>query len=316
MALNSGAQSRVVALAGGVGGAKLADGLYRCLPPGALTVIVNTGDDFRRYGLAISPDLDTVMYTLAGLAHPVNGWGLAGDTQQMLGMLRRYGDDAWFGLGDMDMATHLLRTQALAAGQTLSEITDALSSALGIMARLLPMSDDAVPTMVETLEHGTLAFQEYFVRYRWQPTVRRLYYNGADRARPAPGLLDALAQASAIVICPSNPLLSIEPILQIPGIRAALERRTAPCVAVSPIIAGQAVKGPAAKLMAELSMEVSAAGVAQYYGTLIDGLVIDSADRDVQIAPRKLVTNTFMQTIDDRVRLAGEVLEWMGSWNQ
>jgi LPPG:FO 2-phospho-L-lactate transferase len=170
--------------------------------------------------------------------------------------------------------------------------------------------------MVETLEHGTLAFQEYFVRYRWQPTVRRLYYNGADRVRPAPGLLDALAQASAIVICPSNPLLSIEPILQIPGIRAALERRTAPCVAVSPIIAGQAVKGPAAKLMAELSMEVSAAGVAQYYGTLIDGLVIDSADRDVQIAPRKLVTNTFMQTIDDRVRLAGEVLEWMGSWNQ
>ncbi len=316
MALNSGAQSRVVALAGGVGGAKLADGLYRCLPPGALTVIVNTGDDFRRYGLAISPDLDTVMYTLAGLAHPVNGWGLAGDTQQMLGMLRRYGDDAWFGLGDMDMATHLLRTQALAAGQTLSEITDALSSALGIRARLLPMSDDAVPTMVETLEHGTLAFQEYFVRYRWQPTVRRLYYNGADRARPAPGLLDTLAQASAIVICPSNPLLSIEPILQIPGIRAALERRTAPCVAVSPIIAGQAVKGPAAKLMAELSMEVSAAGVAQYYGTLIDGLVIDSADRDVQIAPRKLVTNTFMQTIDDRVRLAGEVLEWMGSWNQ
>jgi LPPG:FO 2-phospho-L-lactate transferase len=316
MALNSGAQSHVVALAGGVGGAKLADGLYRCLPPGALTVIVNTGDDFTRYGLAISPDLDTVMYTLAGLAHPVNGWGLAGDTQQMLGMLRRYGDDAWFGLGDMDVATHLLRTQALAAGQALSEITGALSSALGITARLLPMSDDAVPTMVETLEHGTLAFQEYFVRYRWQPTVRRLYYDGVDRARPARGLLNALAQASAIVICPSNPLLSIEPILQVPGIRAALEQRTAPCVAVSPIIAGQAVKGPAAKLMAELSMEVSPAGVAQYYGALIDGLVVDSADRDVQIDPRKLVTNTFMQTIDDRVRLAGEVLEWMESWNQ
>jgi LPPG:FO 2-phospho-L-lactate transferase len=316
MALNSGAQSPVVAFAGGVGGAKLADGLYRCLPPGTLTVIVNTGDDFRRYGLAISPDLDTVMYTLAGLAHPVNGWGLAGDTQQMLGMLRRYGDDAWFGLGDMDVATHLLRTQALAAGQTLSEITGALSSVLGIKARLLPMSDDAVPTMVDTLEHGTLAFQEYFVRYRWEPTVRRLWYDGADRARPAPGLLDALAQASAIVICPSNPLLSIEPILQIPGIRAALEQRTAPCVAVSPIIAGQAVKGPAAKLMAELSMEVSPAGVAQYYGTLIDGLVVDSADRDIQIDQRKLVTNTLMQTIDDRVRLAGEVLEWIGSWNQ
>lgn len=316
MALTARPELHVVALAGGVGGAKLADGLYRCLPPGSLTIIVNTGDDFKRYGLAISPDLDTVMYTLAGLAHPVNGWGLAGDTQQMIGMLRRYGDDAWFGLGDMDVATHLLRTQALAAGQTLSEVTDALSSARGVTARLLPMSDDPVPTMVDTLEQGTLAFQEYFVHYRWQPTVQRLWYDGADRAHPAPGLLDALAQASAIVICPSNPMLSIEPILQVPGIRAALEKRTAPCVAVSPIIAGQAIKGPAAKLMAELSMEVSPAGVAEYYGTLIDGLVVDGADRDIQIEQRKLVTNTLMQTIDDRVRLAGEVLEWMGSWNQ
>ncbi len=284
------------------------------MQPRALTVIVNTGDDFTRYGLAISPDLDTVMYTLAGLADPVNGWGLAGDTRQMIGMMRCYGDDAWFGLGDMDLATDLLRTQGLASGETLSDVTARLAAALGVQARLLPMSDDRVATMVETVEHGTLAFQEYFVRYRWQPTVKRLWYDGADRARPAPGLLDALAEATAIIVCPSNPLLSIEPILHIPGIRSALERRTAPCVAVSPIIAGQAVKGPAAKLMGELGMEVSAAGIAAYYGSLIDGLVVDTADRGVSINQRVLVTNTLMQTIEDRVRLAGEVIEWIGSW--
>jgi LPPG:FO 2-phospho-L-lactate transferase len=306
----------VVALAGGVGGAKLVDGLARILQPDSLTVIVNTGDDFTHYGLAISPDLDTVMYTLAGLAHPVNGWGLAGDTQQMIGMMRRYGDDAWFGLGDMDLATNLLRTQALASGQSLSSVTQRLSSALGVQIRLLPMSDDPVRTMVETVEHGILPFQEYFVRYRWQPTVTRLWYDGADRARPAPGLLDALAQADTIVICPSNPMLSIEPILSVPGVRTALEQRACPCVVVSPIIAGQAVKGPAAKLMKELSMEVSAVGVAEYYGTLIDGLVVDTADEGITVRQRKLVTNTLMQSPDDRVRLAREVVEWVGSWQK
>jgi len=305
---------RVVALAGGVGGAKLAEGLAHCLPPEALTVIVNTGDDFTHYGLAVSPDLDTVMYTLAGLAHPVNGWGLAGDTQQMITMMRRYGDEAWFGLGDMDMATNLLRTQALVNGEPLSRITDRMARALGVTACLLPMSDDRVATMVETVERGTLAFQEYFVRYRWQPTVTRLWFDGADRARPAPGILDALAQADAIILCPSNPLLSIEPILQVPGIRAALEQRKVPCVAVSPIIGGQAVKGPAAKLMAELSMEVSPAGVASYYGSLIDGLVVDTVDREVMIQQRKLVTSTWMKTNEDRGRLAREILEWMEGW--
>jgi LPPG:FO 2-phospho-L-lactate transferase len=316
MALTPGSLPRVVALAGGVGGAKLVDGLAHHLPPGDLAVIVNTGDDFRRYGLAISPDLDTVMYTLAGLAHPVNGWGLAGDTLQMIGMMGRYGDDAWFGLGDMDLATHLLRTQALAEGKTLSEVTAWLAGALGLTARLMPMSDDRVATMVETVEHGTLAFQEYFVRYGWQPTVTRLWYDGADRAHPAPGTLDALAQAATIVICPSNPLLSIEPILRVPGIRSALEQRTAPCVAVSPIIAGQAVKGPAAKLMTELSLDASSAGVSAYYGSLIDGLVVDSADRDVVIQQRRLVTNTLMRTFDDRVRLARDVLGWVESWRR
>ena len=311
MALEAASASRVVALAGGVGGAKLADGLAHCLPPGALTVIVNTGDDFTRYGLNISPDLDTVMYTLAGLADPVNGWGLAGDSRQMVGMLQRYGDDAWFGLGDKDVATDLLRTQALARGQPLSAVTAMLASALGITTRLLPMSDDWVATIVETADHGILAFQEYFVRYRWQPVVTRLRYEGADSAQPAPGILDALAEATAIVICPSNPVLSVEPILQVKATRAALERRKVPCVAVSPIIAGEAVKGPAAKLMAELGMDPSVKGVAAYYDRLIDGLVVDTADRDAQIPQRKLATNTLMRTVDDRSRLAGELLEWI-----
>jgi len=314
MALNSRAELLTVALAGGVGGAKLAHGLAQVLSPELLTVVVNTGDDFTRYGLAISPDLDTVMYTLSGLADPVNGWGLAGDTRQMIGMLANYGDDAWFGLGDKDVATHLLRTQRLASGQTLSQITAGFASALGIQACLLPMSDDRVSTMIETADLGTLAFQEYFVRHRWQPVVTKLRYDGAERATPAPGLLDIIDHARAIVICPSNPMLSIEPILQVPGIRVALERRHVPCVAVSPIIAGQAVKGPAAKLMGELGLDASVTGVAAYYGNLIDGLVVDTVDRDVKIEQRLLVTNTWMKTIEDRVRLAGEILDWIESW--
>jgi LPPG:FO 2-phospho-L-lactate transferase len=310
MALESFSALRVVALAGGVGGAKLADGLARSLPAGALTVIVNTGDDFTRYGLKISPDLDTVMYTLAGLADPVNGWGLAGDTLQMIGMLQGYGDDAWFGLGDKDVATHLLRTQALSSGKTLSQVTAQLAAALGISAKLLPMSDQPVSTIVETTDQGTLAFQEYFVRHHWQPVVKRLRYEGAAAAHPAPGLLEALDDATLIVICPSNPLLSIEPILQVAGVRDALVRRKAPCVAVSPIIAGQAVKGPAAKLMAELNLDASVAGVAEYYGNLIDSLVVDTADQNAAIPQRMLATNTLMQTLADRSRLAAEIVEW------
>ncbi len=215
----------IVALAGGVGGAKFADGLARCLPPGALTVIVNTGDDFRRYGLAISPDLDTVTYTLGGLAHPVNGWGIEGDTQQMIGMLRRYGDDAWFGLGDKDLATHLLRSQWLAEGATLTQVTRRLSQALGIASVILPMSDDPAATEVDTVEYGVLPFQEYFVRYRWQPTVRQVLIGTA--ARPSERALAALDTANLIVVCPSNPMLSIEPILSC-GFRAPLAARRVP----------------------------------------------------------------------------------------
>jgi LPPG:FO 2-phospho-L-lactate transferase len=240
----------------------------------------------------------------------VNGWA-DGDTQQMLDMLRRYGEAPWFGLGDRDMATNLLRTEALAAGRSLSEVTAWLCGALGIQNRLLPMTDDQVATVVETVEYGTLDFQEYFVRYRWQPAIRALRYEGSEQARPAPGVLDAIASASVLVICPSNPLLSAEPILRVPGIREAIERRKVPCVAVSPIIVGAALKGPAAKLMAELGYEASAAGVAAYYGSLIDGFVADVEDRHLAIRQKVLATNIRMNTVEDRGRLAGEILEWI-----
>lgn len=303
---------RVVALAGGVGGAKLADGLYRALPQGALTVVVNTGDDFRKYGLYISPDLDTVLYTLAGLAHPINGWGLADDSRQMIEMMKLYGDEAWFGLGDKDLATNLLRTQALANGQPLSAITQDLARRLQIGATLLPMSDDQVATIVDTVEYGLLNFQEYFVRYRWQPVVQRLQYAGAESAKAAPAVLEALENADLIVICPSNPVLSIEPILQVRQIREALQNRRAPCLCVSPIIAGNALKGPAAKLMAELGMQATAAGVADYYGDLLDGFVIDDADQasSQDIATRVWVSNIVMRDVRDRTRLASELLAW------
>jgi LPPG:FO 2-phospho-L-lactate transferase len=301
-----------VALAGGVGGAKLVEGLAACLPGGALTVIGNTGDDFRHYGLHVSPDLDTLMYTLAGIAHPINGWGIADDTRQMLSMLARYGEETWFGLGDRDLATNILRTHWLAQGAPLSAVTQRLCARLGIATRLLPMTDDPLATVVYTLEHGRLAFQEYFVRYRWQPTVQRLVYEGAETARPAEGVLAALEAAEAIIICPSNPLLSIEPILQVRAIRQAIMVRRAPCLAVSPIIAGAALKGPTVKLMTELGLRADVAGVAEYYGGLIDALVVDHADGDVRIPQRRFVTDIRMMTPADRRRLAEEVLLMIG----
>ncbi len=303
----------VVALAGGVGGAKFADGLARCLPAERLTVIVNTGDDFRHYGLAISPDLDTVMYTLGGVANVVNGWGLDGDSAQMLGMMKRYGDDAWFGLGDKDVATHLLRTQWLMQGVTLTEVTRRLASALGIQARLLPMSDDPAPTLINTVEQGLLAFQEYFVHQRWQPTLQAhpapiVYPNNV---RATSQVLDALQHADLIILCPSNPMLSIDPILNLPAVRDAISQRRVPCIAISPLIGGQAVKGPAAKIMAELGLEVSANGIAQYYGNLIDGIVIDTVDQRTSNSKQTLATDILMRTVDDRARLAREVLQWI-----
>jgi len=306
---------RVVALAGGVGGAKLVGGLAQVLPPDHLTVVGNVADDFELYGLHISPDLDTVMYTLAGVANPETGWGLAGDSGQMLDMLARYGEETWFRLGDRDVATHLLRTHWLAAGLSLTEVTARLAAGLGVRQRLLPVTDDPLATIVDTEEHGSLAFQDYFVRRRWQPTVRRVWFRGEDDARITASVADAVSAADLIVICPSNPVLSVAPILIAGGMSEALHGRRGVCVAVSPFISGQAVKGPAAKLMPELGMDISPAGVARYYQGLVDGLVIDSADesRASDICIPVLVTGTLMRTDADRARLAHEVLDWAGS---
>lgn len=310
----------IVALAGGVGGAKLAHGLALALPPDAaadaLTVVVNTGDDFDHYGLRVCPDLDTVLYTLAGLANDATGWGVAGDTSATLDMLRRYGEDTWFWLGDRDLATSLLRTARLRAGQPLSAVTRALAQALGVGAgvTLAPMSDSPVATIIQTPD-GELAFQEYFVRRRHQDVVTGVRFAGVEQASPLPETLAALARAEAIILCPSNPLLSIEPILRVPGMRAALQATEAPVVAVSPIIGGQALKGPADRILAAQGFPVSPLGIAQWYGDLLDGLALDEAD--AALAPeiealgiRTLVTQTIMRSNDDRERLARETLSF------
>ncbi len=301
----------ILALAGGVGGARLADGLAAVLPPGELTVVVNTGDDFEHLGLHVSPDLDTVMYTLAGLNDEVQGWGLAGETWNFLAAVERLGGETWFRLGDRDLATHVERTRRLKA-ETLSAITADFCTRLGIAQRIVPMSDDPVRTMVDS-DEGRLAFQDYFVRRRCAPVVSGLHFEGAAMARPSPGFAGALAapDLSAIIICPSNPLLSILPILELPGMRALLAARRVPLIAVSPIVGGRAIKGPAAKIMAELDLAVSPAGIADFYGPLLDGLVIDAVDKDdapTITGPSTFVTDTIMRDGDTRRRLAEEVL--------
>ncbi len=304
--------AKLVALAGGVGGAKMAHGLSLVVAPEELTVIVNTGDDFDHYGLRICPDLDTVLYTLAGLANTTTGWGIADDTSAALAMLRHYGEDTWFWLGDRDLATSLLRTDRLRAGEPLSAVMASLAQALGIAVTLLPMSDTPVATIIQTPD-GERAFQDYFVRRRHQDPVRGVRFAGIERASPPPRALEALAQADALIICPSNPLLSIEPILRIAGMRAALMAAKAPIVAVSPIIAGQALKGPADRILEAQGYEVSPLGIARWYGALLDGLVLDQADAGLapQIAAlgvRPLVTQTIMRDNTDRERLARDIL--------
>ncbi len=307
----------VVALAGGVGGARLALGLARTLPPGALTVIVNTGDDFELYGLHISPDLDTVTYTLAGLVNPDPGWGLAGDTFACLEMIGRYGEDTWFRLGDRDMATHILRTAALRRGETLTEITARLAAALGVRTKILPMTDDPVATMIITANGEKLEFQDYFVRRRWQPVVRSVVYEGAEVARLPKTVQEAVKSANAIVIAPSNPILSIDPILAVPGMRELIADADVPRIAVSPIVGGKAIKGPAAKLMREMGMEPAPAAIAAHYNGLIDGLVFDIEDEgekeNIEASGiSTLVTDTIMRTDEDKIRLAAEILDWIG----
>lgn len=304
---------RIVAIAGGVGGAKLAHGLQLALPPDAtLSVIVNTADDFDLYGLHICPDLDTVMYTLAGLANPATGWGIEGDTSATLGMLARYSGEPWFQLGDRDFATHIYRTQQLRTGSTLTEVTGSMATALGIRARLIPMSDDPVATMIDTPD-GRLDFQQYFVARRHADHVLGVHFEGISVARPSAAALEAIADASAIIFCPSNPIVSLGPVLAVPGLREAIEQSSAPVVAVSPIVGGKALKGPADMMLASLGHEVSAAGVAALYLGLLDGLVIDDADaalaeRIESGGTRVVVTQTVMQSYDDRAQLARETL--------
>lgn len=305
----------VVTLVGGVGGAKLAHGLAQILEPGRLTVIVNTGDDLWYYGLRVCPDLDTVTYTLAGLVDTEKGWGVERDTFEGLAALKRFGEDAWFGVGDKDFAIHLLRTQALQQGELLTAVTQKLTSVLGIRQTILPMTDAMVATKISTVEHGELDFQDYFVRYRWQPTAKQIRFDGAARASVSPEARQAIASADVILFGPSNPWLSIAPILAVPGMRERLRAREAPRVALSPIVGGRAIKGPAAKLMAELGYPVTAAAVAGYYAGVIDGFVYDERDSELKIDGLRAVTfDTIMQTNEDRAVLARQILEWTMTW--
>ncbi len=301
----------VVALSGGVGGAKLALGLYRTLPPDTLTIIANTGDDFEHLGLAISPDLDTLLYTLSDQDNPELGWGRRGETWNFMAALEALGGETWFRLGDGDLATHVERTRRLRAGESLSAIIDDFRRRLDIGARLLPMSDDPVRTRLRT-PGGWLDFQDYFVRLRCAPVIAELAFTGAETARPHPAFLSALRDPTlrAVVICPSNPFISINPILAVPGIGAALRECPAPVVAVSPIIVGKAVKGPTAKMMAELGLPVDAATVARHYHDILDLYIADEEDAaaltglDVPV----VLTRTLMQTLADREALARTVI--------
>jgi LPPG:FO 2-phospho-L-lactate transferase len=306
---------RLVALAGGVGGAKLAHGLARSMPAEDLTVVVNTGDDFVHLGLHISLDLDTVMYTLAGLANPATGWGIAGETWGFLSALERLGGETWFRLGDRDLATHVERTRRLRDGQSLTQVTRALCAALGVAPAVLPMTDHRLRTMVLT-DEGVLDFQEYFVHRQCAPRVRGFRFAGEAEAQPTLQVLDALQAADSIIICPSNPFVSIEPILRLPGVRQHVQRGQT--VAVSPIVGGQAIKGPAGKMLEELGLDVSALAVAQAYAPLLTGFVLDEVDRHLEpaiaaLGLNTLITGTFMRSEADRERLAREVADFAGS---
>ncbi|HET6237006.1 MAG TPA: 2-phospho-L-lactate transferase [Acetobacteraceae bacterium] len=300
----------VLALSGGIGGAKLALGLSRVLPPGELTIIANTGDDFTHLGLSISPDIDTLVYTLADLANHELGWGRRDETWSFMETVATLGGATWFRLGDRDLAMHVERTHRLRAGETLTEITGDISRRLGIGPRILPMTDGRMRTRIRA-DSGWLDFQDYFVRLRCEPVVQELVFEGDGQ--PQPAFLSALADPAltAVVICPSNPFVSVEPILSLPGVRDALNACRAPIVAVSPIIAGRAVKGPTAKMMAELGLNPSARAVAEWYGDLLDVYIVDHADAAQMdgLRPSIIATKTLMLTLEDRESLARVVLD-------
>jgi LPPG:FO 2-phospho-L-lactate transferase len=303
----------VVALSGGVGGAKLALGLSRILPPEKVLIVANTGDDFEHLGLSICPDIDTLTYVLAGLDNPVTGWGRRDETWSFMETIKALGGEDWFRLGDRDLALHVERTQRLRVGQTLSEITADVCRRLGVRPRVLPMSNDRVRTRVHS-ENGWIDFQDYFVRQQCRPVVREVAFVGAAEARPHPEVIAALTSGvvRAVVICPSNPFISIEPILAVPGLRAAIKNCGAPVVAVSPIVGGRAVKGPTAKMMQELGLEVTSASVAKRYGDLLQGYVVDAADA-VGIQTKMHIAPTLMTTLEDRENLARTVLAFADS---
>ncbi|MFZ9667938.1 MAG: 2-phospho-L-lactate transferase [Steroidobacteraceae bacterium] len=308
---------RVLALSGGVGGAKLALGLSRRLGAGELAVLVNTGDDFTHLGLRICPDLDTVLYTLAGVVHPEQGWGRADESFGFMDELRRQGGPDWFLLGDRDLALHVERTRRLAEGERLTSVMAEFAMRFGVASRLLPMSDAPISTVLET-DAGRLEFQHYFVRLRAMPKVKHLHYAGAAQARPTDDILDLLCSRSleTIILCPSNPYLSIDPILSVPGLRMALRAARVPIIAVSPLIGGRAVKGPTTKIMQELGVEANARAIARHYPGLIDGLIIDESDHTVEtreaLDALRLpfgVTRILMKTLEDRERVAASALE-------
>lgn len=308
----------LVALAGGVGAARFLRGLVHATPPSNIVVVVNTGDDEIFHGLHVSPDLDSVTYTLAGVSNPETGWGLANETFRTIGALDRFGAPTWFRLGDTDLATHLYRTERLRAGATLSEVTAEITSAFGIKVRLIPMSDDRVSTMIHVAGDSTpMSMQEWFVLHQTEPPVAAVSFKDAERARPAPGVLEAIETADAVVVCPSNPVISIGPILALPGIRDALVARRDRVIGISPIIAGAPVKGPADKLMGPLGIEVSCVGVARAYADFCSTLVIDTADADLAPAVEtegmhSVVAPTLMTDLAASKSLARVVLGEVG----
>jgi LPPG:FO 2-phospho-L-lactate transferase len=306
-----------VALSGGIGGGKLALGLSRILAAEELTIVANTGDDFVHLGLHIAPDLDTIMYTLAGVSNAETGWGRGGETWNFMAALKGLGGETWFNLGDKDLATHVERAERFRRGESLSQVTSALSRALGIEHAIVPMSDDPVRTIISTSD-GDLAFQHYFVRERCEPRITAVRFDGAEAARPAPAFLQALEEAdlTGVIICPSNPYVSIDPILALPGIQESLGSIAVPVVAVSPIIKGMAIKGPTAKMMAELGMEANVETVARHYRGLVDGMVIDDQDVSSRASVEAEgavvgITNTIMNTLTDRENLAQYVIDFI-----
>ncbi|MFQ5758219.1 MAG: 2-phospho-L-lactate transferase [Candidatus Bathyarchaeia archaeon] len=306
----------ITALAGGVGAARFLQGLVRVVPEEDITVVVNTGDDIELYGLHISPDLDIVMYTLAGIVDEEKGWGIRGDTFNCLDTLQKYGHETWFKLGDRDLATHIHRTQLLKSGLSFSGATQKLRQRLGVRVRILPMTDEKFETKIVT-EAGTIHFQEYLVKRKAQDKVTGVIFEGEREARPAPGVVDSILNADVVVICPSNPIVSIGTILSVKDIRSTLKETEAKVIAISPIVGGSPVKGPADKLMRGLGLEVSAYAVAELYQDFLDAFVIDQVDeaereRIAKLGLHVVTTNTLMKSIEDKIRLARVVLGLVG----